>query len=723
MKQVLQSLKNGETLIADIPSPMPKAGHVLIRTHKTLVSVGTEKMLLDFGRANWIQKARQQPDKVKMVLDKVKTDGVVPTYESIQNKLDQPIPMGYCNVGTVVAVGAGVTEFKVGDRVASNGHHAEVVLVPKNLCAKIPDSVTDDQAVFTVISAIALQGIRLVEPTLGETVVVMGLGLVGLLAVQLLHANGCDVVAIDFDEQRVELARQFGATGVNLSHGEDPIAITMQKTQSRGADAVVIAASTSSNEPMHQAATLCRQRGRVVLVGVVGLELSRADFYEKEISFQVSCSYGPGRYDQNYEQRGNDYPFGLVRWTEQRNFEAVLNSLHKGALTVDALITHRYPLVQADVAYRDVAGGSALGVVLECDLTQESEQLLNNHVALSVDGQKSTHKQAPSVSNTPVSVSLAMVGAGNYANKVLIPAVAKAGVCVDTIVSSGGVSGVSVSKKHGIQNVVTDTALVFDRKRFNTLIIATRHDTHADYACHALAGGQHVFVEKPLALNPTQLQQIVSAYTDSQKGESSPLLMVGFNRRFSPLVKPLQSKLIHRSDPIIINMTINAGKIPVDSWIQQLDVGGGRIIGEACHFVDLACYLAGSKIIDQHVVALGRSSDGVNTDKAVISLRFDDGSVASIQYLANGHNAFPKERIEVFSEGRVFQIDNFRALRVWGDSLSEQKLWRQDKGNAACMAAFLNAVETGQPAPIPFDELLNVTDVTLKLHQQILEQS
>ncbi|MCG8672707.1 MAG: bi-domain-containing oxidoreductase [Pseudomonadales bacterium] len=709
MKQVLQSLRNGNTLVEDVPCPMVKPGHLLIRTHNTLVSVGTEKMLLDFGKANFVQKARQQPDKVRMVLDKIKTDGFMPTYESIRNKLDQPIAMGYCNVGSVLAVGDGVSDFEVGDRVVSNGNHAEVVTVPKNLCAKIPENVSDEEAAFTIISAIALQGIRLVAPTFGETVAVIGLGLVGLLTVQLLRANGCKVIGIDFSSDRVKLAEEFGALGVNLSKGEDPVTVASRESLGKGIDAVVIAASTQSNEPMHQAATMCRQRGRVVLVGVTGLELSRADFYEKEISFQVSCSYGPGRYDESYEQAGQDYPFGFVRWTEQRNFQAVLQALSERQLQVQHLVSHRFKLEDAESAYGAVVSGAALGVILECDLTQPEERIVGRRVI-----REALEKRTPESD-----VQIGFIGSGNYAGKVLMPAFVDSQASLHTVASSGGVTGVSTASKFTISNVVTDIGLVLNNAEINTVAIATRHDSHAKYTCDALAAGKHVFVEKPLALTRSQLIAIEEAYVKSQKLDRPPLLMIGFNRRFSPLVEMLQSQIIDRSEPISINMTINAGMIPKDSWIQNEQQGGGRIIGEACHFIDLCRFLVGEKIIHSHGIGMQNSHDAIATDKCLMNLQFNDGSIASIQYLANGSSAFPKERVEVFSEGKVFQIDNFRSLKSWGANCSK-KLWRQDKGNNACVAAFVDAVRNGSPSPIAFEEMLEVSRATFDIQQQIL---
>ena len=424
MKQVLQNIANGETNVVDVPCPQSKSGNILISTSKTLVSAGTERMLIDFGKASYIDKARQQPDKVKMVLEKIKTDGLAPTIDAVRSKLDQPLPLGYCNVGVVLDNGG--TSFEVGTRVVSNGHHAEVVRVPKNLCAKVPDSVSDEAASFTVLGAIALQGIRLVKPTLGECVVVTGLGLIGLMTVQLLRANGCRVLGIDFDSAKCELARKLGAETVDLSQGGDPMQHAESFSRGRGVDAVIITASTKSNEPVSQAAKMCRKRGRIVLVGVVGLELSRADFFEKELTFQVSCSYGAGRYDSDYEEKGNDYPIGYVRWTEQRNFEAVLDMMASGTLDVELLISHRYSIDNALEAYQCLEDKTALGIVLDYPNASESE-LTKRSVSLH-------NVQAYQASDAVCT----FMGAGNYASRVLMPAFKKAGAKLDTVVTSGG---------------------------------------------------------------------------------------------------------------------------------------------------------------------------------------------------------------------------------------------------------------------------------------------
>jgi len=508
VKQILQSLRTGATEVADVPCPAAGRGQLLIRTSRTLVSAGTERMLVDFGKANWIDKARQQPDKVRMVIDKIRTDGLGPTLDAVRNKLDQPLPMGYCNVGTVVDVGAGVSGFAIGDRVASNGRHAQMVAVPANLCARVPDGVADDDAAFTVLGAIALQGIRLAQPTLGEAVVVTGLGLIGLVAVQLLRAHGCRVLGIDFDRDKLALAARFGAEVVDLSAGGDPLRAAETFARGRGVDAVLITASTRSNEPVHQAAQMCRKRGRIVLVGVAGLELSRADFYEKELTFQVSCSYGPGRYDPAYEEAGNDYPVGFVRWTEQRNFEAVLDMIAAGRLALAPLVSHRFAIERADEAYALVGGGApSLGIVLEYPEADAAAAVRTVRVAATADASPSAAASAgahaPSVSASPP--ALGFIGAGNYATAVLIPAFAASGARLHAVASAGGVSGVHVARKFAIASATTDTAALLADPAIDAVVVTTRHDSHARLVLAAHAAGRHVFVEKPLCLTVDEL--------------------------------------------------------------------------------------------------------------------------------------------------------------------------------------------------------------------------
>jgi predicted dehydrogenase len=706
MRQILQNLKTGETQLAEVPCPSTKRGHVLVRTRASLVSAGTERMLVEFGKANLIDKARQQPEKVRMVLEKIRTDGLVATVNAVRNKLDQPLPMGYCNVGTLVEVGTGVEGFTVGDRVVSNGPHAEMVCVPKNLCAKIPNGVSDEAASFTVIGAIGLQGIRLAQPTLGEAFVVTGLGLIGLVTVQLLIAHGCRVLGLDYDPEKLELARRFGAETVDLSNGGDPLEAALAFSRGRGVDGVIITASTKSNEPMHQAAQMCRKRGRIVLVGVTGLELARSDFYEKELTFQVSCSYGPGRYDPAYEAGGQDYPLGFVRWTEQRNFEAILDMMASGRLDVSPLLSHRFALDQAADAYALIGGGGrSLGVLLEypSENAQTTEALQTSTITL------------PATAQPIGQPKLGFVGAGNYATAVLIPAFKQAGAVLSTVSTSGGASGVHAGTKFGFQEATTDTPALFADPKLDALVIATRHDTHARFVLQALEARKHVFVEKPLALNVAEIAAIREAYEALLLKGEAPLLMVGFNRRFAPHVEKLKALLDPLNAPKTMIMTVNAGAIPRDHWTQSAEVGGGRIIGEGCHFIDLLRHLAGHPIVSVQASAMAPRGER-QEDVASFTLEFADGSLGTVHYLANGHKSFPKERLEVFSAGRILQLDNFRELRAFGwPGFSKMSGWKQDKGQHACASAFVQAIREGKPSPIPFEELLEVAEVSCRV--------
>jgi len=704
VKQVLQSLKSGITEVADVPAPGVARGQLLIRTSCSLISTGTERMLIEFGKANLLQKARQQPDKVRMVLDKARTDGVVPTLSSVTNRLDQPLALGYCNVGSVTEVGTDTAGFAVGDRVVSNGKHAEVASVPVNLCARIPASVSDEEAAFTVLGAIALQGVRLAAPTLGEAVVVTGLGVIGLLTVQLLRANGCRVLGIDMDPAKIALAREFGADTVDLSLGQDPLASALAFSRGRGVDAVLITAATRSSEPVHQAALMCRQRGRIVLVGVAGLELSREDFYKKELTLQVSSSYGPGRYDPNYEEKGQDYPVGFVRWTEQRNFEAVLDMLAAGQVEVRQLISHRFPIEDAASAYELVAGGGAsLGVLLEYP---HGDGAPGRTVMLGAP-----HGRAAS-GDRAGAATVSFIGAGNYALSTLIPAFRAAGAQLRLVASATGVTALHAGRKFGFEQATTDTESVIQDAASDTVVITTRHDSHARLVIAALAAGRNVFVEKPLCLTLAELEEIDRLYRERRADGSGQRVMVGFNRRFAPLVQRIAKLLRGAPGPKSFIMTVNAGAIPADHWTQDPTVGGGRIIGEACHFVDLLRFLAAAPIAG-YERALMRSKTG---DTLSVHLAFTDGSLGAIHYFANGSKAFPKERLEVFASGRVLQLDNFRRVTGYGwPGFSSVKLWRQDKGQVACAAAYLAALTSGGPSPIPFDEIVEVSRVSIEL--------
>lgn len=702
MKQVFQSLKNGTTSVQEVPSPICRDGHVVIASRASLVSPGTERMLIDFGKSNVFQKAKSQPDKVRDVIGKAKTDGIAATIDAVRSKLDQPFTPGYCNVGRITT--SRVNGFKRGDRVVSNGPHAEVVHVSKHLCAKIPQNVSDEAASFTILGAIGLQGVRLAKPTIGETIVVTGLGLIGLLTVQILRAHGCKVLGIDIDPSRRALAASFGAQVVDPVDTNNLFLAASQISRNRGVDAVIITASAQSNELLSQAAQMCRKRGRIVLVGVVGLDLRRSDFYEKELTFQVACSYGPGRYDEIYESSGHDYPIGFVRWTEQRNFEAVLDLMESGALATEPLITHRFTLADSPRAMELISSrASALGVLIQYPNEKTDLELASPLVELSKN-KTSSGVQA-----------IAFLGAGNYASRFLIPAFKKAGAELHTIVSQGGVNASYNGKKHGFKKACTDEALVMSDPNIDTVVIATRHDQHARQIVAALEAGKNVFCEKPLCITLSELQAIRETYAK----HSGQKLFVGFNRRYSPLVRQVKEKLASNDQPKSIIMTVNAGQIPSDHWAQDPMQGGGRIIGEACHFIDLAHHLVGAKCVHSYALATEQpKSDNKLFDTATINLSFSDGSTATIHYLANGHKSFSKERIEVFTNGRILRLDNFRTIEGWGwPNFSKKRLWRQNKGQVECAQEFLTSTIRNNRNCA--ESLFDVSQIAIEVAEQI----
>ena len=685
MRQIIQDLKQGNTILEEVPAPQVKGGQVLIKTSRTLVSLGTERMLVEFGKANFIAKARQQPDKVKQVLDKMKTDGVMPTLEAVFNKLNQPLPLGYCNVGTVVAVGKGVSEFRVGDRVASNGNHAEFVSVPKNLVAKIPEGVSDEEAAFTVIGAIGLQGIRLVDPTFGETIVVIGLGLIGLVTAELLQANGCKVIGLDFDQQKVDLAKAKGITAINPGAGTDPVKFVQEATNAVGADGVVITASSQSNEIIHQAAEMSRKKGRIVLVGVIGLDIQRADFFEKELSFQVSCSYGPGRYDDDYEQKGIDYPIGYVRWTEKRNFEAILQAIASGQLDVQPLITERVKLDNYQEIYGDMRKQGSIASILE--FPEDSKQ--NSKVKVS----EKTFKASAGV--------FGIIGAGNFTSSTIIPGMKAAEANLTSIPRAGGLSAKTLAKKGEVAYASSDYKEMLSDEQVDMVMITTRHNLHAPMAKEALQAGKHVFVEKPLCLNAKELEEISNLAEEKNK-----MVVVGFNRRFSPLAVKMRSLLGEGSKNIVA--TMNAGFIPGDVWIHDLEVGGGRIIGEACHYIDLCTYLAGSKVTAVCMSSLGKNPEE-NTDNASILLKYENGTNAVINYFANGSKSYSKERIETYSQELTLVLDNWRTLKGYGVKGFSSMKTKQDKGHKKQFELLVNSLKKGGKAIVPFEETYNTT--------------
>ena len=687
MKQIIQDLKSGATVLEEVPVPQVKSGCVLIQTTRTLVSLGTERMLVEFGKANLIDKARQQPDKVKQVLDKIKTDGLQPTLEAVFNKLGQPLPLGYCNVGKVVAVGRGVTEFVVGDRVASNGNHAEYVCVPKNLVAKIPDNVTDEEATFTVIGSIGLQGIRLLNPQLGECVVVIGLGLIGLVAVELLRANGCKVIGIDFDQQKVDIAKDKGIYAINPKSGIDPVKYVEEMTGGVGADGVLITASAKGDEVIHQACLMSRKRGRVVLVGVIGLNMRRDDFYKKELSFQVSCSYGAGRYDEEYENKGHDYPLAYVRWTEKRNFETILGAISSKVLDVQPLITEVVDLADYSEIYGDMRKHGSIASILKFPVDSTIERVVPI-------GEKRVM-----VGNG----KLGIIGAGNFASATIIPALQKVNAPIKYIASAQGLTAKVLAKKAKAENATSDYHVMLSDPEVNTVLITTRHSMHASMVIEALEAGKSVFVEKPLCLNEEELQSIEKVYMNANDRVT---LTVGFNRRFSPFAEKMKTLL--GGGPKNIVATMNAGYIPPEMWVQDMEVGGGRIIGEACHFIDLCSFLADSRVIAVCMNALGENPQE-NTDNVSILLKYENGTNAVVNYFANGSKSYAKERVEVFAQGKVLVLDNWRKLEGYGVKGFSKMTGTMDKGHKRQFALLNERVLKGGEALIPYESIVNTT--------------
>jgi predicted dehydrogenase/threonine dehydrogenase-like Zn-dependent dehydrogenase len=697
MKQLFQNLKTGATTLEELPVPAPGYGQLLIKTSFSLVSLGTERMLVEFGKAGLLQKARSQPQKVRQVLDKMKTDGVGATLNAVRSRLEEPLPLGYCNCGAVVAVGEGAAGYAVGDTVVSNGPHAEMVCVPTNLAAKVPDGVEEKDAVFTVMGAIGLQGLRLAQPTLGETVVVYGLGLVGLLTAQLAKANGCRVIGIDIDREKRELARTLGIEPLD---GADPVPSVLAATGEVGADAVIITASAQSNAIVKNSAQMCRQRGRVVLVGVVGLELDRADFYAKEISFSVSCSYGPGRYDPLYEEHNIDYPVGFVRWTEQRNFEAVLHCMRSGALRTTELISACVPFEMAPSVYTDMDAGTPIATLFIYPERIEQSRTITLQ-----------HSEPPKSKDAPV---LGVVGAGLHIRSTLLPAIVKSGLHVEMICSKGGGSAAGCAKKYTIPQVTTDIDEILNNKRISHVVIATRHNLHAQQIIAALKAEKQIFVEKPLCLTVDEFFEILKVYCDvnglplsrampaewhsnwvtlcaapaigqhvdvgekwkkecelrSIDGSSGISntdtkdryhIKTGFNRRYAPMVTRLKEELEKQSGPCSAIFTVNAGKIPQNHWTQDPEVGGGRIIGEAVHWVDLFEWIAESPVQTVYTQNMGESGDTVS-----ITMKCENGSVGTVHYFANGNKRESKEKIVVYKNGTSVRMDNYKELVIVG---------------------------------------------------------
>ncbi len=709
MKQLLQDLKKGDILLEEIALPNCGKNEVLIKTEKSLISPGTERMLLEFGRSSYLQKARQQPDKVKMVLDKIKTDGLVPTMETVFSKLGEPMPLGYCNAGIVLEVGSSVTEFKPGDRVVSNGPHSEIVVVGKKMVAKIPNNVSFDIASFTVIASISLQGIRLFQPTLGEKVVVIGLGLIGQITLEFLKANGCEAIGVDIDQGKVALARSNGFTALNPASGEDLISFVSNHTDEIGVDGVIITAATKSNGPLEQAAEITRKKGRIVAVGAIGMNIPRPPFYEKEISFHISSSYGPGRYDSNYEVDGIDYPIGYVRWTQNRNFQAILQLISNGSLNFEYLITHKYKFNDAVKAYNVILNNrDALGVVLEYDALENIK--IDKKINIILSSSKSSS-----------AVNIGVIGAGNFSKIVMFPILKESNANLVGISSAKGLSGSISGKKFDFEYSTTDYSELLKDDKINTIFITTRHNNHSKLIIESLEAGKNVFVEKPLAINIEQLSDIVKVCNRLSQDDKMPHLMVGFNRRFSPFIQDIYKKIKGRSSSMAMNMTINAGALPKDLWVHNPEVGGGRIIGEGCHFIDTMSFLSNSEVESISSVALNSQKElPIKNDNTILNMKFKDGSIGTLSYLSNGNKSYPKEQMNLFCEGKVFELDNYKRVNAYGSN--GMKKLSQDKGHKDEMIGFIENIKSSNYSLISLKSLVNTT-LTTFAHVKSLEEN
>jgi predicted dehydrogenase/threonine dehydrogenase-like Zn-dependent dehydrogenase len=715
MKQVLQQVRTGEIWVSDVPVPKLLSGCVLVRIAASLVSAGTERATSEFANKSLLQKARARPELVTEVMGKIRRDGFLSAFNAVYSRLDQPRALGYSSAGTVIGVGEGVTDLDVGDKVACAGVgyavHAEVACVPHLLVAKFPEqsSLSFEEAAFATVASVCLHGIRTADVKLGDVVAVIGLGLLGQLTVQVLKAAGCRVVGMDIVAQRAHLASSLGADATSSSASEFRD-LCLHHSRGLGADAVLITAETASSDPVNLAGEIARDRAVVVAVGTVGMNIQRKRYYQKELDFRISRSYGPGRYDTAYEQKGRDYPIGYVRWTETRNMEAFLQLLADGKLDVRPLITHRFPISRAVNAY-EVITGQTKDPFLAVVFTYEERNDECQHLELVPRKLRPTSPTAGAKS-----LSIGLLGAGSFAQSTLLPAIKNinaielAGVC-----TANGPRARHTADKYGFGYCTTSEADLFDDPNINTIVIATRHHLHATQVVSALDRGKHVFCEKPLCLSENQLLKIIGAH-GAREEACRPLLFVGFNRRFAPMAVRMKQFLSPVCEPLAMHFRINAGYLPRDHWINDLEQGGGRIIGEVCHFVDLLTYLAGTRVIAVAARVLdnpGQYSD----DNLIISLTFANGSQGTITYLANGDKSYSKERLEVFGGGAVAVLEDFRRLELFrhGSKQVLRSRWRQDKGHRGEWEAFARSIRDGGESPIPFDEIIASTLATLRI--------
>ncbi len=703
MKQLIQSFKTGELGLFDVPAPVCQENGALVETTVSLVSAGTEKMLVDFAKKSILAKAKDRPDLVKQTLDKMKKEGFKNTLEKVFTKLDSPIPLGYSLSGRVIEVGEKLSGINIGDRVACGGagyaNHSEINYVPKNLMVKIPDGVDDVDAAFVTVGAIALQSVRQTEPKLGERVAVMGLGLLGQLAVQLLKANGCKVIGSDVDPDKLTLAKKLGADEV--CHASEMVKKAKEFSNGYGVDAVIIAASTSSNQPVIDAAEISRMRGRVVFLGMVGMDIPRNEYYKKELDLRLSMAYGPGRYDPEYEEKGIDYPYDLVRWTEQRNFEAFLGLIEEGKITPKALLTHTYDFDNALEAY-DLLEGKIKEKYLGIVLKYKGDLDLSQHRMVKRVERKTL----------PNKIGIGLIGAGNFTKSVILPHLSKidkyelVGLCTAT-----GVSAQGIGKKYDFKYITTQSDEIFNNDEINAVVITTQHNTHASLVLKSIKAKKDCFVEKPLCIYESELDEIESAYA------YETIVQVGFNRRFSPMIQEMKK---HIDGAIAINYRVNAGVIPKDVWIQDREIGGGRIIGEVCHFIDTCSYLIGAEVESVYASVVEKENGSIpDEDNVNIVLNYSNGSTATIAYYAYGDSAMPKESIELFANGVSMRMNDFRELVIYQNGKEQKhKSANQDKGFKAEFEAFQEAIATREPA-ITIESIFNTTRATFRIVDSI----
>jgi predicted dehydrogenase len=703
MKQIVQEIGTGKTRIADVPAPACGDSQVLISTRASLISAGTERYVVDLAKASLFEKARRRPDQVRRVLEKARTEGFRSTLEQVRAKLDEAMPLGYSAAGIVVECGASVQEFKPGDRIAAAVPHAGYSAVGRNLCAHVPEGVSLEAAAYASVSAIAMEGVRLARLSLGETVLVIGLGLIGQISVALLKAQGCRVFGIDIDPAKVARAREFGA---DAGETGAPAELVSAFSRGLGVDAVVITAATTSNQPIEFAAEATRSKGRIVLVGVAGLNIPRPPFFAKELEFTVACSLGPGRNDPSYEEKGIDYPIGFARWTAQRNMEACLDLMAAGKLPVERLTTDRFPIDRAAEAYELITAGSRahFGVLLEYPNAARARP---RRVAL-------TTRTRPA-GNTP---GLSLIGAGNFARLVMIPSLESVGGFTwRGLATAKGLTAEHAGTRKGFAYATTDVDEVMNDPGTSAVLIATRHDQHAQLIVRALMAGKHVFVEKPLCITPRELAEIEDCL--EALGPGTPILAVGFNRRFAPATLKIREHF-RAIAPLSISYRFAAGPIPLDHWTQDPQVGGGRIVGEACHAIDTCAAIAGSPPVKVYAESVAKSGDAQATDDRVfITMRHANGSTSNVSYQAGGDRSFPAERIEVFGGGRAATVEQWGPIALWSGGREVKADGGRDKGHRAELGEFLRAVRESGPWPVPWEAIHGTTWASLAAVQSL----